>query len=240
MIERDWQQAGQYAFTTDLDAAQWAWEFLRRNPTYRAEWQAFDRLWRELESLYGRPPNRDFAAWKRDPRTWVAASDCADGECRVDQDKVLIECAFGARWGFYKFPPDPHDDDVVGAGRLTWRPQEVSLPLVEHDDAAWLGRDPQRVALGFDLSLPLADQLEHAKRRLQIVQRQRITDGSLRAPTIAAWRETLTIALRLLDAEMSGASGPHMACVVDDWRSQLDTARALRDGGYRRLLRLRD
>ena len=118
MLLRDWSDAQAYAFTASLNAGQWAWEFLRRNPGYQAEWQAFDAVWQALEADYGRPPDRDFSAWRLDPRAWLHAADCPEGDCRVDQDRVLIECAMGARWGFYKFPPDPADDDPVGGQRL--------------------------------------------------------------------------------------------------------------------------
>jgi len=53
---------------------------------------------------YGRAPNRDFRQWRNDPRARAPASEC---DCRIERDKVLIECALGARWGFHKFPPDP-------------------------------------------------------------------------------------------------------------------------------------
>ncbi|MCB1722230.1 MAG: hypothetical protein KDJ39_00870 [Gammaproteobacteria bacterium] len=240
MSQRDWQRADDYAFTAHLDAAQWAWEFLRRNPAYRAEWQAFDAVWRALEGAYGRPPDRDFCAWKRDPRAWVPASECAHGECRVDHGKVLIECALGARWGFHKFPPDPDDDDAATDARLTWRPLDETQPLVETDDGAWLGDDPARVALGFDLSQPLPEQLERAKRSLQVLQRQRVKTGRVRPATVAAWRDDLQVMLRLLDAQQAGIDDARLAVVADDWSPRQQEAQGLRDGGYRMLARLRD
>ena len=45
MSFRDWTDPRDYAFTADLDPRQWAWEFLRRNPDYQAEWQAFHAVW---------------------------------------------------------------------------------------------------------------------------------------------------------------------------------------------------
>ena len=90
---RDWRNPEDYSFAQGLNGAQWAWEFLRRNPRYQEEGSAFHEVWQLLERAYGRPPNRDFPAWKADPRAWVNAEDCPDSDCRVDQDKVLIECA---------------------------------------------------------------------------------------------------------------------------------------------------
>ena len=189
----DWRHAEDYAFTADLTRHQWAWEFLRRNPDYRREWAAFAATWRDLEAAYGSPPNRGFPAWRQDPRAWVRASECPEGECRVDQDKVLIECALGARFGFHKFPPDPADHDPVGAGRLTWRAMQPD-PVLElgPEDLASLGVDPSRVALGFDLSRPLRAQVEQAKRQLQMLQRQRVWDGTLTLASVAGRRDRWT------------------------------------------------
>jgi hypothetical protein len=95
MVLHDWHDPEKYAFTQNLSSAQWAWEFLRRNRDYRQEWAAFNEVWQVLEAAYGRPPDRDFCAWKRDPRAWVKAADCPGSDCCVDQEKVLIECATG-------------------------------------------------------------------------------------------------------------------------------------------------
>lgn len=235
MMFRDWSRPQDYRFTRDLDGARWAWEFLRRNPDYQSEWRGFDAVWQALEADYGRPPNRDFAAWRLDPRAWVPAADCPDGDCRVDRDKVLIECALGARWGFYKFPPAPHDNDPVGGGRLMWRAVEERVELLGERDTAWLGGDPARVAIGFDLALPLRDQVERAKRLLQVLQRRRVRAGEFRPQSIKAQAGSLTAMLRLLDAEAAGSGEAGYVQVDANWRALLDEAHALRDGGYRRL-----
>ena len=217
-------------------AARWAWEYLRRNPEYRRQWRDFMATWRDLEAAYGRPPHRDFNAWKRDPRAWVPATECPEGECRIDQDRVLIECALGARWGFYKFPPDPGDAEAVEAGRLHWRPIEQEVPMVEAGDAAWLGADPGRVALGFDLRLPLAEQLERAKRRLQILQRRRLRSGEIRLRRIRELAPRLALGLRLLDLDARGGDPAEDADLNGKDPAALRAeALAWRDGGYREL-----
>jgi hypothetical protein len=236
MVFRDWTLAADYAFCADLGAAGWAWEFLRRNPRYQAEWAAFDAVWQALEAAYGRPPDRDFCAWKADPRAWVHAADCPGGECRVDQDKVLIECALGARWGFYKFPPDPADNDPVGGERLAWREWETHTPVLERGDADWLDGGPGHVALGFDLSLPLPGQLERAKRILQVLQRRGRQSGDIEPPCLRARWRSLALMLRLLDARAAGADDAALATIDAGWQGLLEGAARLRDGDYRRLL----
>jgi hypothetical protein len=236
----DWRHAEDYAFTADLTRHQWAWAFLRRNPDYRREWAAFAATWRDLEAAYGSPPNRDFPAWRQDRRAWVRASECPERECRVDQDKVLIECALGARFGFHKFPPDPADDDPVGAGRLTWRetPPDTVRDLGQGDLAglgAGFGSDPSLVALAFDLSRPLQGQVEQAKRYLQIVQRRRVREGAVTLRTVAGLRAQWACALRLLDAEAAGAGPGALAsvCGASPVVALRAEARGLRDSGYR-------
>lgn len=238
---RDWRDPADYAFTGRLTGAQWAWEFLRRNPAYQREWAGFWSVWQALEEEYGRPPNRDFCAWKRDPRAWVHVTDENAADCRVDEDKVLIECALGARWGFHKFPPDPADDDPVGGDRLTWRETHQRVVPLGPADTDWLGTDPAKVALGFDLRRDLRGQLERAKQRLQAEQHLRVRAGAVERLTIAGRAGHWQRLLRLLDAEAAGAG-------IDEIRHQLGVAepqdllaeaRRLRDGGYRELAELK-
>jgi hypothetical protein len=237
----DWREPETYAFTAHLTREQWAWEFLRRNPEYRQAWAAFAATWQDLETAYGSPPNRNFPAWRQDPRAWVHAADCPEGECLVDQDKVLIECALGARFGFHKFPPDPADDDPVGAGRLTWR-ELGPKPVRELSprELTELGSDPALLALAFDLSQPLRAQIEQAKRQLQMLQRERVREGTLTLATVAGRQHLWTCALRLLDAEAAGADQGRRdsGCVgwpTEDLRVE---AHRLRDLGYLEILGL--
>ncbi len=235
MLHPDWKDPLAYAFCERLTSAQWAWEFLRRNPDYQQQWQAFWDTWQALEAAYGKPPNRDFCAWKNDPRAWVPASECADGECRIDQDKVLIECALGARWGFHKFPPDPRDDDPVGEGRLSWRPRaEAPLPVLPDD-----GQEPGPAHMGlmFDLSLPLKPQLEQARHQLQLEAARRRREQGLQPRRVRALREHWVELLRVLDAEYAG----ELARARETFgEAALTEAMELRDGGYLELLRIPD
>lgn len=237
----DWRRATDYSFTRHLGGAQWAWEFLRRNPDYRREWQEFRVVWQDLEAVYGRPPNRDFCAWKQDPRAWVRVSDETAGDCRVDEDKVLIECAFGARWGFHKFPPDPADNDPVGENRLTWRETEGCLEPLGPGDAGRLGVDPALVAVGFDLRRDLRGQLEQAKRLLQTEQRRRIRAGEIVRLTVAGSAAHWQLLLRVLDAVDAGAGFEEMRRMlgIEAPRDLLSEAIRLRDEGYRELVDLR-
>jgi len=235
MINRDWKEIKAYAFCDELTSAQWVWEFLRRNPDYQQEWQQFWQTWQELEAAYGTPPNRDFCAWKNDPRAWVSASECPDGECRIDQDKVLIECALGARWGFHKFPPDPEDDDPVGQGRLSWRPQsEEALRELSGEDVQL---PPEQVALVFDLSLSLRPQLEQARHQLQLEASRRRREQGLQPKRVRLLKDHWVKLLRVLDAMAMGKEPQARRLFGDDAVSE---AGRLMNKGYLDLLRIPD
>ena len=64
----DWTEPESYRWLLARPAPHWAWQFLRRNSDYQTEYAAFWRTWQALEEAYGSPPNRDFTAWRADPR----------------------------------------------------------------------------------------------------------------------------------------------------------------------------
>ena len=243
MTTPNWRDPDDYAFAATLSREQWAWEFLRRNPGYRREWAAFWAIWQALEADYGRPPERDFQAWQRDPRACVlVGQDASAGDCRVDEQRVLIECALGARWGFYKFPLDPDCDTPVIGEQLSWREVPQGVRRLGPDAAVYLGDNPARVALGFDLDLPLREQLERAKRYLLATQRGRVRDGLVCMRTVEALWPDWQRYLRCLDGleavapedEMARVLGRDGGALAADCRAAL----RLRDGGHREILLL--
>lgn len=218
--------ADPYAYCDTLTRDQWAWEFLRRNPDYRRDYLAFITLWRALEAAYGAPPNRDFSRWKRDPRAYGPLPGNAElatpsGEqCTVDDERVLLECWMGAKWGFYKFPLDPARV-APAPNELSWRPPPAP--------ATRSTADPYRLDIAFDLSLPLPPQLEAAKFRL-VSRASDLRRIGLAAPkTVANQRERWTAMRHLLD----GAAAP-----VAETTELLGEVRTLVIGGYREILRL--
>ena len=146
-----------------LDIGQWAWEFLRRNPEYQSDYREFIDTWQALEAEYGAPPKRDFFKWKNDPRASRPAWDpeqLTGAACTTDdEDRQLIECWMGAKWGFYQFPQDPALPAWALESPINWRP----APGFRFDRPARPGLDVQPV---FDLTLPLPEQLEAAKNWL--------------------------------------------------------------------------
>jgi hypothetical protein len=217
--------ADPYTHCAALTRDQWAWEFLRRNPDYRRDYLAFITVWRALEADYGAPPNRDFSKWKQDPRAYGPLPGDAElaapgGElCTVDDDRVLLECWMGAKWGFHKFPLDP--------ARIAPAPDELSWRPPPQPDAT--AESPYRLDLTFDLSLPLPPQLEAAKFRLVSRAAELRRQGYAAPKTVANQRARWITMLRLLDGdEVPDADSAEL----------LGKARALVAGGYREILRL--
>ncbi|AAZ96970.1 hypothetical protein Tbd_1017 [Thiobacillus denitrificans ATCC 25259] len=217
--------ADAYAYCATLTRDQWAWEFLRRNPDYQRDYRAFIAIWRALEADYGAPPDRDFSKWKRDPRAYGPLPGEAEVAtpkselCTVDDERVLLECWMGAKWGFYKFPLDPACI-APAPDELSWRPP----PQQEREIEA-----PYRLDVAFDLSLPLPPQLEAAKFRLVSRAADLRRQGYAAPKTVANQRAHWTTMLRLLD----GA-----AAADADATGLLDEARTLAAGGYREIPRL--
>ena len=221
-----------YAHCATLTRDQWAWEFLRRNPDYRADYRQFIALWQALEADYGAPPQRDFQRWKQDPRAYgplpdQGTLDSHSGElCVGEDDRVLLECWMGAKWGFYKFPPDPDRTTPPDPDELAWRPPAAPGPRAT-DDA-------YRLDIPFDLSLPLPPQLEAAKFRL-VSRAAELRRSGLAAPmTVANQCARWTQMLRLLDAEAAGEA------LEEEDAELLREAQAMMHGGYLAILRLVD
>ncbi len=146
-----------------LDVGQWAWEFLRRNPDYQSDYREFITTWQALEVEYGAPPNRDFFRWKNDPRAsrpaWDPSQSTGAACTTDDEDRQLIECWMGAKWGFYQFPQDPAQPAWELESPINWRP----APGFRYERPARPELDAQPT---FDLTLPLPAQLEAAKQWL--------------------------------------------------------------------------
>ncbi|MBN8772858.1 MAG: hypothetical protein J0J02_01450 [Thiobacillus sp.] len=201
-----------YAYCATLTRDQWAWEFLRRHPGYRRDYQTFIAIWRTLEADYGAPPHRDFSG--------DADLAAPTGElCVVEDERVLLECWMGAKWGFYKFPPDP-GCIAPGPDELSWRPPPQPAPQV--DDAC-------RLDVSFDLALPLPPQLEAAKFRLVSRAAELRRQGVAAPRTVANQRAGWVRMLQMLDGNVPPQAGH------DSLRRE---AQAMMQGGYLDILRL--
>lgn len=222
--------AGSGRHGANLTRDQWAWAFLRRNPDYQRDYRAFIAIWDALEADYGAPPRRDFQRWKLDPRAYgplpgEPAVDRSRGElCTVDDERVLLECWMGAKWGFYKFPLDPARTTPPDPAELSWRPPPAPAPRA--------AEDCYRLDIAFDLSLPLPPQLEAARFRLIGRAAELRRSGRAAPVTAASQHPRWSQMLELLDAEAAGSALDARDSVL------FDEARAMVNGGYLGILRL--
>ena len=237
----DWRQEADYAYCHQLDLSGWAWQFLRRNPAYQADYTEFINIWQQLEDAYGTPPHRDFFNWKQDPRAWRPEADitaCSNEICPGENDQVLIECWLGAKWGFRKFPIDPA---ILLPDALSWREFPIQVEAIE---SSRFTPSPDKLALDFDLALPLPAQLEAAKHRLIAASNQRARTGELAPRNLREGAPIWLAQVRILDALAAGEALPKIAQALDlrateqGVETATEAAIAMRDGGYRRLLML--
>ena len=236
-MDWDWRLEADYAYCQQLDLSGWAWQFLRRNPAYQTDYTEFISLWQQLERAYGTPPNRDFFKWKQDPRAWRSEAEiaaCGSEICPGENDQVLIECWLGAKWGFRKFPIDPA---ILLPDALSWREFPIQVETIDGD---LFSRSPDKLALNFDLSLPLPAQLEAAKHCLIAASNRRVRSGELAPRNLREGGTIWLVQLRILDALAAGVAFPQIAQTLGLRAAEQDmeAAIAIRDGGYRRLLML--
>lgn len=128
----DWRDPAQYP--RDRSMLQWAWEFLRRNPEYRAGW---------CEHI---KPSYD-PAWQPNVGTNVGPAHGVP----ADKQAVLVH-----RFGLETFPPSPDDDRpplfIRTALRYTTE-REARMLLY-----------PGQIAVIFDLTRPVERQMAAWKK----------------------------------------------------------------------------
>jgi len=149
---------------------------------------------------------------------------------------VLIECWMGAKWGLAKFPIDPEVVRPTPGLELDWRAQSVEVAQLLPGEE--VSQSPEKMALVFDLDLPLAPQLDQARIRLIGRQRALEKSGRLAGRCVRASAPAWTRWLRLLDGAADGASMHELARVLQlgDPDAELDHARRMSASGYRRIL----
>jgi len=232
-----WQKNHHYSHYDGAGAEHWAWQFLRRNPDYQADWDWFNETWQLLEQLYGSPPDRNFMEWKNDSHAYRVVSDDDIVKARnlsgLKGQRLLIECWMGTKWGFYKFPVNPEIDLPELDTQLLWR--EVDLDK-------WLVMDGEQDSFSFrqifDLRLPIEVQLEQAKRAFVIARRQQQKSGQLSCYRVPQCGKHGLNLLRIYDASNTGISESEIKehLQLDNIPGLLAEAKELIYGGHQRIL----
>ena len=113
--------------------------------------------------------------------------------------------------------------------------------MIDASDPVDSEKDGLRLALAFELDLPLRPQLEIAQRFLQRRQAYLRKQGRMQMRTVAALSSRWVLMLRLLDGKQAGESLVSMQPVLGEYTVDttltdlLGQAAELVDGGYRSL-----
>lgn len=223
----DWRDARAYTYTETHDGALWAWEFLRRDPEYRADWEGV--LGSYLES----------------GRELYAPLD--SGNFVIDLPQEFREQA-RQRWGLHGYlNPDvacPRWDILsFETDRAGSREPLPGVWCSSGDHTFHL--EGTTVLVAVDLRQPLVRQQRWFEDDIRDLQQRLLKDGKAARSRLRPdmWQTYLRVA----DAHAAGATPQEIAAVLfpelkNEWldyqgswrvRDYLKKARQLIGGGYR-------
>ncbi len=235
-MARDWKNEKDYDYMDNHTPELWAWEFLRRNPEYRKDWDTALAIWKKN--------NKSDA-----PNYWAPlfGSSCSEENHQPD---TLSFSGARSKWGLYI-------DEIINP--------DIDKPLVEYpyslfytydsfyekDDFHLLPElnDLECVTV-FDLAKPIQQQLEHFKSILEDYQSSLAAYTELEIPKVKNksiyWKDYI----RILDAYEANAEKKDIASVIfpektnthpeyygnETVRDSLEAAEKIRDENYRKIL----
>ena len=222
-----WKKRKSYAYTEEFNNAQWAWEFLRRNPDYRKDWKSWHA------------PNA--------PVTDDQVRHLAEisGFSTVTKENVRAALAdVGAKKWHLAFACNPFYP--VSSGLSPWdigtRPWEPIM-LSKHESLEgfkWLlRRGPHVQAFALALDRPMDRQIDWLKRMIGEYQKKHGID--IKAVP-GSHQEKWELYLRVLDARAAGATYGQIALKLygDSQKTNkavyaYKQAAIIRDGGYTKI-----
>jgi hypothetical protein len=230
-ISKDWRNVKDYDYMDNHTPELWAWEFLRRNPEYRKDWEEAFAIWGKNKSD---APNH----WAH-----LFGSSCSTEKC---QPETLSFESARVKWQL--FQPEIINPDIDKP------PFEYPFPLFytygyyySKDELYLLSNlnDSEVVAV-FDLAKPIQQQLEHFKSILEEEQNDLVKHSELEIPVVknkpGYWKDQL----RIFDAITAGSDEREIASVIYDEKTYNNaqdkvehgyaSAENMIYGGYRRIL----
>ena len=189
----DWRNEESYQFSNDYPSERWAWEFLRRNPDYRACWDV--ALQAEIKE---RPRVIDQI---NKPESFIHSIECwwkwglGPGYINPDQDSP--EEVYFHKPGPYVCCNEviiPHSMiPIINTIKIPY----CGIPLTE-----------SKVAVIFDLSIPLKLQLETIEEDLKQIQ------STNKPKSKRSDKNKYRTYLLVFDAKSEGAKNVEIAAVV--------------------------
>lgn len=242
-----WQVVSNYDYTKSHTIKDWGWEFIRRNPTYIAEWK-------EALARIGNKPNK-LALWLPHLRAsevsqYKSPPHCTDAE---DVDNFLIPSDKAMKWGLCSYQnPESHvlNKDALASVRMI----AIGKPSLEPEpDEISVNREQHTLITVIDLKIPLMPQIEsieaEAKKRQEELKNDKFPDLILKSKSLSPdSRAIWTTYIRCLDAKKSGMKRKIAASRLfpeyagdnyfgqspeDKWDETLKQAQSIVKEGYR-------
>jgi hypothetical protein len=134
----NWKDEAAYPITKDTKPTRWAWEFLRRNKSYQADWQTFaDAV---LAKAREHPETLKYAAWRISPTSEAWEAFKAQFETEKEKgDAITQHCAtifYGRDARLLMFDPPIAEGESMAAYRRRVS-KYTSYPLERYLGSKW-------------------------------------------------------------------------------------------------------
>ncbi len=194
-IPPDWKDAARYGMTAEkYNLAQWAWEFLRRNPEYQEDYERFDNL--PSYHCNGKRTVKWYATeamWWDDPSLRYCKYPLLEHEDTIGEYfhrtgdhspfEYSLEDHLIEKWGITSTEIyDPaYDGGGIGFFTEPEYPKSICIPDQNKDDGYYQrpieSDNVFTVTLRFDVRHPIDRQLEEAKKELHYTRDGLIEGG---------------------------------------------------------------
>lgn len=216
----NWLNEGEYKFNKKMSLQGWAWEFLRRNPLYQADYASLRATMDDAaakgvdEDEYKRVYNPPRLEGETEDE-WIIRFN---GACSSSP----ISSSYAKEWKLAGgFLPDPFKEYSEQWYLVSFITSPRATTITRH----WKGfestcatgsiLDNVQQAMAFDLSMPIEPQIDEAYAVLIHQQKRLIGKGLVEEwPRKNVTRQSYPLYLRLLDAELSNATPDEMAVAI--------------------------
>jgi hypothetical protein len=197
----NWRDPSSYPDPKNTSRTQWAWELLRRNKDYQAEWKQTD----EDRSFFNGLP-----------------ADWEPTDFQIECSKYGPMLYLGLKWGMVCLAPDPSVDSpeiltlhssIIGSVDFESAQTIKNIPLLTPE--RW-----EVMTVMFDLSQPLHPQLQEAKNSLEETRERYLGEGKIelkKNPRKFPAGHKLHNYLRCYDGNVAGATIREIAGIVFDF-----------------------
>ena len=225
----DWRDRAKYPDWKTTKPARWAWEFLRRNPNYRKDWERCVALrMSRIRAGYG-------SRYDDDLGIYLGGSEVQQGNRLIEIDSYDIpkeEVAIAGKYGINRMP-DPGRDEPRS---LKWETEKITAYSEFITEAYGQGSEMaisgcrgsaitpegryhlpvsvEKAYVEFNLGWPIGPQLKRAKQLLGALQAGFQCQHPERPVSKRKRERHYPTYLQMLDAEEAGASDDEMAALL--------------------------